>query len=304
MIEFFADEPLDTASGFQRSFGGDTFNMIASARRLGTAVGYVTKIAPDAFGRYLLLNWEREGIDLGYVRQGGSFNGVYFIANREDGEREFTYYRRGSAASELAPTDLDAIDFAGIRAFHSSGITQALSSTARTTVLEGFSRAKNAGCITSFDLNYRPRLWSAEDARAAMEEVLPLLSVCFAGLPEDSSPLLGTDSPEESAKRLHDSGVPLVVLKRGAKGALISDRGNWMEIPARIYGVALDTTGAGDAFAGGFLHGLLEGLPAEEAGCIGSICAGLKVLGRGAVSSLPAGDAIRLRLQEEKGGGA
>ncbi|MBW3624972.1 MAG: sugar kinase, partial [Armatimonadetes bacterium] len=169
MIEFFAEEPLDAAEAFRRAYGGDTFNMLTAAARLGTRSGFVTRVAEDAFGRYLLNAWEREGINTGYVRRGGSFNGVYFIATREDGEREFTYYRRGSSAAQLEPSDLDGIAFAQIRAFHTSGITQALSDSARATAREGLKRAKAAGCLASYDLNFRSRLWSAEDAREALE---------------------------------------------------------------------------------------------------------------------------------------
>lgn len=298
MIEFFTEEPLDSAAEFRRAFGGDTLNMLTAAARLGTPSGYVTRVAEDAFGQYLLNGWEREGIDTRYVRRGGAFNGVYFIATREDGEREFTYYRRGSAASELHPSDLESIDFREIRAFHTSGITQALSHSARETALEGLKRAHEAGCLTSFDLNYRPRLWEAKEARAALLEALPWVKVCFAGVPEDTEPLLGTTDREEAARLLHDHGAPLVALKQGVEGAWISQEGRLTHIPARVFGPAVDTTGAGDAFAGGFLHGLLAGRTPEEAGRIGATCAGLKVRGRGAIASMPTGEEVYRRLQD------
>jgi 2-dehydro-3-deoxygluconokinase len=298
MIEFFSEEPLETATCFRRSFGGDAFNLLAAARRLGTSAGFVTRIAPDAFGAYLLRNWEREGIDTRFVRREGAFNGVYFIATGENGEREFTYYRKGGAASGLQPADLDGVDFREIGAFHASGITQALSPSARETALEGLWRASQAGCLTSYDLNYRARLWSPEEAKDALGETLPFVNVCFAGVPEDTEPLFDSSDPEQIADQLHESGVSIVVLKRGVQGAVVSSAGKRFRIPSRIYGLALDTTGAGDAFAGAFLHGLLEGGSPEDAGHLGAACAGLKVLGRGAVASMPTGELIRLRLAE------
>ena len=297
MIEFFSEEPLDSSTEFRRAFGGDTLNALVAARRLGTHAGFITRIAEDPFGRFLLNGWEREGIDTRHVRRAGTFNGVYFIATREDGEREFTYYRKGSAASTLEPMDLEEIDFGFVAAFHTSGITQALSKSARAAAMEGLMRASEAGCLTSFDLNFRPRLWKPDDAKKALEEAIPYVGVCFAGTPEDTLPLLGLEDPVEAAAYFHDYGIPLAVLKAGAQGAWVSHEGHMTHVPARIFGPAVDTTGAGDAFAGGFLHGLLNGASPEEAGRIGAACAGLKVQGRGAVASMPTGEAVRQALE-------
>ena len=299
MVEFFTEEPSDSAVHFTRAVGGDAFNLLAAAQRLGSTTAFVTRAADDAFGRYLHASWAASGVDLRYVRRDDSFNGAYFIATGVEGQREFTYYRKGSAAGRISCSDLDAIDFGGLRAFHTSGITQALSETSRNAAVEGLRRARIAGAATSFDLNYRPRLWGRDVAREALLQVLPFVNYLFAGVPEDTGPLLGTENVEDAARLLHDAGAQVVVLKAGAQGAWISDGNGLTPIPARIYGPAVDTTGAGDAFAGGFLHGVLSGMDLKQAGAIGSICAGLKVLGRGAVASMPTGEEVFRRLAAE-----
>ena len=104
MIELYSDQPLEQAETFQKSLAGDSLNILVSAQRLGTSTGYITRVGSDPFTDYLLNTWRSEGIDTSHAKQVDGFNAVHFVAQLPGGDREFVYYRRGSAPSTMEPT--------------------------------------------------------------------------------------------------------------------------------------------------------------------------------------------------------
>lgn len=293
MVEFFAEEGLATASTFTRAFAGDALNVLAAAARLGSATGFVTRVGREPFGEYLLRGWRGLGIDVSRVRMVEGFNGIYFISVLPDGGREFTYYRRGSAASTLDPADLDLAYLTSARIVHASGITQAISASCRAAVREAFCAVKAAGgqTLVSFDPNLRARLWPVGEARAALNAVLPYVDILLPSAPEETEQLVGIADPEDVVRHFWGRGVKTVVVKVGPEGCAVGAEGHIASLPA--YPVAaVDTTGTGDAFNGAFLHGIVRGMAPIEAARLGNITAALKARGRGAVRSLPARDEV------------
>jgi 2-dehydro-3-deoxygluconokinase len=276
---------------FQRSIGGDTMNTILAASRLGSKCGYITKLAEDQFGEYLLNRWKAENIDVSSVKRvADGFNGIYFISLSADGQREFIYYRTGSAASTITPLDLDIDYIKSAKILHTSGISQAISKTSLQTVEQAIQMAKKKKVKVSFDPNYRPKLWTKEQALRAYETVLPHVDIVVPD--ETYGMLINKSMPEEIMDYFTVFKIPIIALKLGAKGVLLKERGH----DPRQYGVldvkVMDTTGAGDAFNGGFLHGICQGYSVDDAAILGTITAGLKVMGRGAVESLPQGKEV------------
>ena len=292
MVELYADEPLDTAAAFHRSLGGDTFNVLATASRLGSSCGYLTRVGDDPFGRFLLTQFQAQGVDATRVKTVAAPTGLYFISLREGGQRQFVYYRSGSAASTITPEDLDASYLQGARIVHTSGITQAISPSARRAAVAALELAHQAGVIISFDPNLRTALWTVEEARQALQEVLPFVDIVLPSAPEETELLLGLADPEEVVRYFWARGVSTVAVKLGPGGCLVGAAGKLVSLPIYDAGPPLDTTGAGDAFDGAFLHGLLQGLSAVEAARLGCVTAGLKVLRRGAVAGLPTRDQV------------
>ena len=293
MVEFFAEEGLATAPAFIRAFGGDTLNVAAAAARLGSHAGFVTRAADDPFGEYLLQGWRGLGIDVSRVRKVNGFNGIYFISILPGGQREFTYYRKGSAASTLEPADLDLPYLASARVVHASGITQAISASCRAAVREAFCGVKTAGgrALVSFDPNLRTQLWPVAEARAGLDAVLPFVDILLPSAPEETEQLVGIADPEAVVRHFWGRGVKTVVVKNGPGGCVVGAEGRIASLPA--YPVnAVDTTGTGDAFNGAFLHGVVQGMGPVEAARLGNITAALKARGRGAVRSLPARDEV------------
>ena len=284
----FSEEPIARAGSFQKAYGGDTLNTLVAAARLGASTGYITHVGDDPFAPFLLESWRAEGIDTSHARRVEGFNGLYFISLLAGGEREFTYYRRGSAASTMTPTDLDPVYIGGARVLHASGISQAISPSCRDTVLAAARLAREQGVLVSYDPNLRRKLWpSLGEARAAALEVLPFADVVLPSAPEEMTDLLEVSSAEEGVERLWAAGVGMVAVKLGEKGCLLGYDGRLIAIPPFVPEAVVDATGAGDAFDGAFLHGLVSGLSPEEAARLAVVCAGLSLRSRGAIGGLP-----------------
>ena len=292
MIELFSEQPLEEADTFQRSLAGDSLNILVAASRLGTTTGYITRLGSDPFAEYLLNAWRAEGIDVSHVRQVDGFNAVHFVALLPGGDREFVYYRKGSAPSTMQPSDLDPDYIGSAQILHLSGIAQAISPSARATVLKAAQIGRERGIKVSYDPNYRHQLWSHDEAREGMEEVLPYVDFFFPSVPSDSEVLLGTTDPHRAVETMRGRGVDVVAVKCGDRGAVVGAGDDVVEVPAYSVGPTVDTTGAGDAFNGAFLHGTLQGMSPRDATRLGSIAAGLKVRGRGALTTMPSGDEV------------
>lgn len=301
MVEFFCEGPISQATTFRRSVGGDTMNTIIAASRLGSKCGYITRLADDQFGEYLLNKWKSENIDVSNVKSvSEGFNGIYFISLLAAGQREFIYYRAGSAASTTTPLDLDQDYVKSARILHTSGISQAISKSSLQTVEQAIQMARKKKVKVSFDPNYRPRLWKKEEAKRAYETILPYVDICLAD--ETYGALVNKTEPVDLLDYFAEFRIPIIAIKLGSKGVMLKERGH----DQRQYGVldvkVVDTTGAGDAFNGGFLHGICHDYSVDDAAILGTITAGLKVTGRGAIESLPQGKDVYELLKAIRSG--
>jgi len=303
MVELWADVPVGKAKMLHRSFGGDVLNALVMASRLGDRTGFLTLVGHDAFGPSLLEAWQSEGVDTSQCRLAAANNGLYLISLRFEGEREFWYYRQGSAASLLTPDDIDGTYIASARVVLLSGVTQAISNTAQAATLRAAKVAREHGTVVAYDPNYRATLWSkrlsAEGegngnglhlARRAFDEIASHVDVLLASAPDDvvlwSSE---NETVESAASAAAKRGFPVVGLKAGGSGAYVAAAENpaisvvGAHVPAFTSYEVRDTTGAGDAWNAGFLHGLLRGATAMESARFANELAACKIAFRGAV---------------------
>lgn len=287
MIEMFCEGPLSKSDTFTKTYAGDTMNMLVSASRLGAKTGYITHVGDDPFKDFLLDAWAAEGIDLTCATPLDRPSGLYFISILPRGEREFTYYRAGSAASCLCPEDIDPAYMSKTKFVYASGISQAISPSSRAAVLKAFQVAKELGVTVAFDTNLRLKLWSLDDAKAALDEILPYVDILLPSAPEEIEQLFDTKDPNVVIRMMWDRGVDLVAVKSGGDGVILGTNQEIHAIPAYKPDVVADTSGAGDVFNGGLLYGLSTGMSPVEAARLGTIIAGLKVRGRGATFSIP-----------------
>jgi 2-dehydro-3-deoxygluconokinase len=283
LIEFNQRDPARPE--FQMGFGGDTSNAVIAAARLGARCAYITQVGDDSFGDALLALWQSEAVATEGVRViAGAPTGLYFVSHGARGH-EFTYRRDGSAASLMLPADLPRELIAQASQLHVSGISLAISETACATVFEAIATARAAGTRVSFDLNHRPRLWSAQRALELTQRVLPDCDLFLPSVDEIAL-LMGIESPPAIIAWAHAQGASSVVLKRGAQGCIVSD-GVVQTSLAGFPVTAVDATGAGDCFAGACLAQLARGAPLVEAARVANIAAALSTQGFGAVQPLP-----------------
>tara|TARA_B100000676_G_scaffold237931_1_gene238153 strand:+ start:931 stop:1866 length:936 start_codon:yes stop_codon:yes gene_type:complete len=287
MIELFSEDSIEEAQTFHKSLAGDSFNIAVAVSRLGSSVGYITKLGNDPFEKFIRNSFEKEKIDMSLTLSSEGFNAVHFVATMPDGNRDFVYYRKGSSPSNITPNDLDESYIKNAKIMHCSGITQAISESSRETVMHAAKIAHSNNIMVSYDPNYRHQLWSPKEAISAMEEIMPYVDIFLPSAPEDTMALFNTDDPEQIISISRKFGVSNTLITMGSKGALVDSKGKTFSIPPYQSSSVVDTTGAGDAFKGGFLHGILENLDIKKAAEIGNIAAGITITGRGAINSIP-----------------
>ncbi|TMG83352.1 MAG: sugar kinase [Betaproteobacteria bacterium] len=270
---------------YLQGFGGDTSNCAIAAARLGARSAYVTRVGDDAFGRQFLDLWRREGVDVtGVGTDPDAPTGIYFVSHGANGH-EFSYLRAGSAASRMRPGDLPLDVLRAANVLHLSGISQAISASACDSCFAAIDAARGASAKVSYDTNLRLKLWPLPRARAIIRATLALADWALPSL-EDAKLLFGRDEPDAILDACHRDGAPLVVLRCGAAGCVVSD-GRRRERIAGHRVNAIDATGAGDCFDGAFAARLAAGDDAFAAARYANAAAALATTGYGAVAPLP-----------------
>lgn len=273
---------------WRMGFAGDTFNTLWTLRALTAPdmpADYVTAFGDDPFSRDQIAFFRDNGIGTAASPViPGARPGLYAI-KLKGAERSFTYWRSDSAARRLAEDPASLAKSLENRALvYFSGITLAIVETpARKVLVEAIATARKAGSLVAFDPNYRPRLWpDPASAREAIAEALAVTDIALPTFPDEQA-LYGDATPEATALRLQAAGVKEVVVKNGEDPALVAS-GRMMESVPAITAVAIDTTGAGDSFNGGYLAARLAGFEPSEAARHGHAVACAVVQVRGALA--------------------
>ena len=275
---------------YLQGFGGDSSNAAIAASRLGARAGYLTLLGNDPFGDAFIDLWRREGVDCQHIRRHGSApTGVYVITHTQQGH-QFTYLRKGSAASLIEPADLPAQLFSATRWLHASGVSLAISSSATDTVFAAIDTASKAGAAISFDTNLRLRLWPAERARAIINAAAAKADVVKTSL-EDALVLTGEQDPRRIAAIYLARGARSVAVTLGAGGCFAATAERSLQLPGHQV-AAVDATGAGDAFMGALLAELCGGRDIFSAARFANAAAALSTVGYGAVAPLPRRDEV------------
>jgi len=282
MVELFPEAP----GLWRQGFAGDVFNTLWYARAyLGEedGVGFHTGLGRDALSGQLDAFLAEHGIDIGdSPRFDDRTLGLYAI-HLDGGERSFSYWRDTSAARRLADDgERLARRVADADLVYLSGITLAILPPGDLDTLHAVLGDARGDCTVAFDPNIRPRLWTdAAHMRRSIERIAALAHIVLPGV-EDEALCFGTGSAEEVARRYLDLGAGRVVVKDGGRDVLV--RGDvTLELALEPIAEPLDTTGAGDAFAGAFLAGTLAGIDVETALRRAHACAATVVMTRGAL---------------------
>lgn len=288
--------PLRYVPLFQKSVAGAESNFAIGVARLGHSAGWISRVGDDEFGRCVVSFVRGEGVDTSRVKLDPTApTGIYFkeLVGAED--PKVYYYRQGSAASRLSPADLDEGYLASARYLHLTGITPALSESCLATVQAAQVMARGHGVSVVLDPNLRLKLWTIEEAREVIAGLLAGTDIFLPGL-EEGQRLFGVGEAEEVADAALAGGARMVVVKLGVAGAYLATPETRVHVPGFPVSRVVDTIGAGDAFAAGFVAGLLKGLPAPEAVRVGNAAGARAVAVLGDVEGLPTWEELQAFL--------
>ncbi len=290
---------------FERNPGGAPANVLAAAVRFGRRAAFLGKVGNDMHGQFLRQTLQDAGIDVrGLVSAADVFTTLAFVTLDASGERTFSFARKPGADTCLTADELDEEILRNTRVLH-VGSLSLTDEPARSATFAAVELARQAGAVISYDPNYRAPLWSGpERAAEQMRAMIPHTDVMKLS-DEETELLTGVSDPETAARRLLALGVPCAAVTLGAEGAIVAARGEVRHIPP-FPAQAADTTGAGDAFWGGFLHRMLAlgKAPADmtvddAADCArwGSATAALCITKRGAIPAMPEMSAVEALLR-------
>ncbi len=293
LIELSTDENLSDASTLNKYYGGDSLTTAISALRLGSKVGYISRIGMDSFKNYLLESWQEEGLDISHVKPVQGVNGLYLVSKEQGcSNKEFAFYRKKTAATNLSIEDISADYIQNSSLVYTTGITQSLSISAREAIKQAFKIAKENNVLTAYDPNYTRLIWTEEEAREAFDEIEEYIDIIFLNIKHDSKPIAEYSSVDNIIKRLWDKGISTVVVKSTEEKGYYTGYQGKIEFIKFINENVIDDTGAGDAFNGGVLHGITSGMSPFKAVTLGSVVAGLQIKKFGAIKSIPDKDEV------------
>ncbi len=287
LVELSTNSEMSTAACLYKYYGGDALTTAIAALRMGSKVGFISRIGNDPFKNYLLESWKAEGMDISQVKEADEPNGLYVIARPALNEKEIVHYRKKIAPSKLSIDDINPDYIKNSDVIYASGVTQSLSPSASEAVEYAFKSAKENGILTAYDPNFYSALTTPDEAKEAFSRICEYVDCIFMNTKHDLANILDIDSPENTIKKLWDLGIQTVVLKSIDKyGYFTGSNGKIMftDFYSKDY---VDTTCSGDAFNGGFLHAVTHGFTPFEAVKFASILAGLQAQKVGAIKSIP-----------------
>lgn len=271
------------ADSLEVNYGGGEANVICNLSIYGHDTKFATKLPDNVLGDKVVATMNSFGVETKDIVRGEGRLGIYFL-EKGHGVRnsEVIYDREYSAISIASEKDFD-IDkiLSDVKMLHLSGITPALSSSLYDFSIELVKAAKKKGIIVSYDSNYRSKLWTLEEARKFMLEILPFVDIAFLGILDFANILQYKVNEEmdfeEKLTDLYKSlfeAYPNLKYAASTKRTVNSVNNNSLQgfifdgeklSASRMHTFdILDRVGGGDAFTAGILHGILNGLDCNE----------------------------------------
>ncbi|MBR8749506.1 2-dehydro-3-deoxygluconokinase [Fusobacterium sp. DD29] len=278
------------ASQFDVTYGGSEANIAACLASFGHKTGYITKLPCNAIADCVVASLRKSNVDCSTIVRGGKRLGTYFLENGVSVRpSNVVYDRADSAMAESKPEDFDFEEsLRGIKWFHTSGITPVIGKETVEVVKKAMQVAKKNGAIVSFDLNYRGKLWTSDIAnkQKMISELMEYVDICF-GNARDAALVLGYKDGDKDFINgdysicVNEENMQKVIKKYNFK-YLVSSLRNSISASDNEYSAVVSTdsdyyvgknymvhivdrVGSGDAFASGFIHGIITGMTKEDA---------------------------------------
>jgi fructokinase len=259
LIDMFPAElgrGLAEVSAFRPKPGGAPANVAVSVARLGQESAFIGKVGDEDFGRFLAGVLRQERVDVSGMRYDQEARtGMAFIAMPDPNHYDILFYRNPGADMRLRADELDGGLLASARAFHFGSISL-IQEPSRGATLEAVRIARDAGALISFDVNYRPDLWSRAEARQRVLATAP--GVDLLKVNEIELELLtGDTNPATASRALLEMGPDLCVVTLGPEGSYFRVAEGGGDVPP-FQVETVDATGCGDAFIAGLLCQLIS----------------------------------------------
>ena len=276
------------ADKFNVTFGGGEANVAVSLANFGLNASFVSKIPDGEIGQAAVNSLRRFGVDTNSIVRGGDRLGIYYLEKgASQRPSKVIYDRAHSAIAESSPEDFDWESiFEGVRWFHFTGITPALSDSTAESCLRAVKAAKSHGVTVSCDLNYRKKLWTREKAGLVMNELCQYVDVLIAN-EEDASDVFGitsegtsvtsgvvnTEGYKDVARKLTERfgfRYTAITLRTSLsasdnKWAAMLYDGNDYYL-SKSYNVHIvDRVGGGDSFGAGLIYSMIKGKSSQDA---------------------------------------
>ncbi len=300
-------EKISQSEVFEKNCGGSEFNVASGAANLGIRSAIITKLPKNKLGHYVCRR----------IRY-GTVSDDYIVFDESEGKRLGIYYyesgvypRKSAVVYDRADSSVCSLDISEIpneiyektRLFHISSISLALGKTLRNTALEVMHKMKANGVAISFDVNYRAALWSEEEARSVIKEILPMVDILFVSEETSRRMMQKTGTLDEIMKSYsNEYGCKIVATTRREVvsptkhnfGSRIYFDGKFYEEPHYKNIEIIDRVGSGDAYVAGVLYGILSGKSIEASMSYGNALSAIKntVSGDMSISSIDEVEAV------------
>jgi 2-dehydro-3-deoxygluconokinase len=259
---------LEQTTTLNVQVGGTELNTAVALSRLGISVSWVSCLPVNPLGRMVANKAREHGVDVSPVRWAENARvGVYYLEESTSPRpSQVVYDRKDSAFALLRPDDFTwTALLKNARVLHTTGITPAVSASARAATKQAMQAANQAGVTVSFDMNYRSRLWSLNAARECFLELLPFVDILFASAGALHT-FCGIDgTPEQTAIQAQQRyNLTAVALTSREEPSILRNRISSVVLADRLYRdrehdlEIVDRLGAGDAYSAGLLYGFLN----------------------------------------------
>lgn len=312
---------IEQSQSFDAGYGGGEANVAVSLAQFGLCSTFITKVPNNPLGRSVVNYLRQHNVNTDHIIYGGERLGIYYLEKGHSiRSSKVVYDRKYSSFSTLEKEEYQFADiFDGMDWFHISGITPALNDELFNITKESLKVAKEKGLTTSCDLNYRSALWSFEDARNKMSELMKYVDVCIGVEPlqligEDGKDIKDNlpqhpsiDDYKEIIEKLHEQyGFQHVAMtfrenfsvNHNRLYALLSDGNEFYKSdPTKVE--IVDRVGAGDAFSAGIIYSLINNIKPQKAIQFAASCFALKHTIEGDVNLLQVSDIEQFMEQKD-----
>ena len=300
-------DKISQSEVFEKNCGGSEFNVASGAANLGVRSAIITKLPKSKIGHFIARRIRYGTVSDDYIVWDESDTkrlGIYYYESGVYPRKSAVVYdRAGASVCSLDLSEINDEIYSKTRIFHISSISLALGASLRATALEVIRRMKANGVAISFDVNYRAALWSEEEAREVVKQVLPLVDILFVSEETSRRMMQKSGTLDEIMKSYADEyGCKIVATTRREAvsptrhnfGSRIYYNGSFYEEPHYKNIEVIDRIGSGDAYVAGVLYGILKGLSIEDTLSYGNALSAIKntVSGDMSISSVEEVDSV------------